>query len=113
MPSGVAAFACTISGLPTGSKTIAPAAVALTAAVGKIIEQDLTTGDNSFTVPAGSTYAVIEFPITTQTVVWKGNALDVGTQMFAGTLVALFSVQLVKGLASFILNSTGSIPGVE
>ena len=113
MPSGTATFSCTIANLPTGSKTIAPAAVALTAAVGKIIEQDLATGNNAFTIPSGSTYAVLEFPITTETVLWKKSNGETGTQLFAGTTIALFMVMLVKGETSFVLNSTGTVVGVE
>ena len=89
----------------------------MTAANGTILSKDLSIGDNTITVPTtpnAPTYAILEFPITTATVTWKGAGGDTGTQMFAATTVALFSVQLIKGLSSFILNATGStVPGVE
>jgi len=111
VPTGTANFTCVVSGLPTGSKTVAPPGVSLVAAVGKIVEVDLAIGDNSIAVPTGATYAVIEFPITLATV--KNGASGSGDQLFAGATQALFEVRLVGGLASFVLNTDILVPGLE
>jgi hypothetical protein len=118
MPTGTARFGAIISNLATGSKTIAVSAV-LAAAISEITDLNssnlslLQPGDNTIIVPPGSTYAVIQFPVTPGTVIWKGAGGDTGTQMIANPTEALFAAMLVSGLASFILNASVLIPGVE
>jgi hypothetical protein len=113
VPTGTANFTCVVSGLPTGSKTVAPPGVSLVAAVGKIVEVDLAIGDNSIAVPTGATYAVIEFPITLATVTLKNAGGDSGNTLFIGATQALFMVLLVQNATALILNATILVSGVE
>ena len=73
----------------------------------------LQPGDNTINVPSGATFAVIEIPTTPETVKWKGDPADVGTQMLSNTDSDLFCVMLVKGLSTFILNASDTIASVE
>lgn len=119
MAKGTATFGCILTNVLTGAKTVAPPPVVLTTAVDVIETRNssglslLQIGDNTINVPAGSTFAVISFPITPETVVWKGAGGDTGTQMLSNTNIPLFCVMLVSGLTSFILNATADIAGVE
>jgi hypothetical protein len=118
MPTGTAKFGVIISGLLTGSKTVAVQA-ALATAVSEITDVNnagqalLQSGDNTVTVPTGATLAIISFPVTPNTVTWKGAGGDTGTQMIANPAEALFAVMLVSGLSSFILNASALTTGVE
>lgn len=116
--TGTATFGCIVSGLATGTKNVQES-VNLDAIVAKITDVNdantslLQTGDNTITVPAGATFAVIKIPTTPETVKWKGIGGDTGTQMLSNTDRDLFCVMLVSGLANFILNATNTIAGVE
>lgn len=118
MATGTATFGCIVSGMLTGQKTV-QWSVALSDVADRIISVNsdnlalLQPGDNTILVPSNATFAVIEFPLTPETVLWKGDAGDVGTQMLSNTDASLFCVMLVKGLTSFILNATDTIASVE
>lgn len=118
MPTGTATFGALISNMLTGSKTVSVTA-SLGAAVDAItsVNSDnnslLQAGDNTINVPAGATFAVISFPVTANTIIWKGDPADVGTQMVSNPTEALFAAMLVSGLSSFILNADALTPFVE
>jgi hypothetical protein len=119
MASATVNFGAVVTGLLSGTKIVAPPQVLLSTPTAKIVDTNdanaalLQAGDNTVTVPTGSTWAVIAFPTTMGTVKWKGAGGDTGTQMIAAPIQPLFAVMLVAGLANFILNASIAIPNVE
>jgi hypothetical protein len=111
MPTGIVTASCVVTGLPTGSETIAPPGVTLTAAIGETVPFSLIIGDNTLTLPAGTTYAVLAFPITTAVVTRKGDPADVGVIILNAPSAALFSWELVQGATVIILNATVAVTG--
>lgn len=105
--TGTLTASCVVTGLTTGSKTIAPPSVSLLAVIGTITEVSLTAVTNiTITVPSGSTYCVVGFPVTAATVLLKGVAGDAGVTILTNPSFASFVVLPVQGAASFVMNAS-------
>lgn len=119
MANGTATFGCILTNLLTGAKTVAPPPVLFNTAIDIIETRNsvglalLQQGDNTINVPAGATFAVINFPATPATIIDKGVGGDTGTQMLSNTNIALFCVKLVSGATSFVLNASVAVANVE
>lgn len=103
-------------GLPSGMKTIGPVSMVGVKVVGGITDASLISGDNTFSVPAGAV-AVVIFPGTTPAATIKVrtnlNASDAGLPISPYTALGWAAWPLPSGTTSVILNSSGSVAGVE
>jgi hypothetical protein len=96
------------AGLLGGEKILGPISVVGTSIVGSIIDQVLTTGDNTFTIPAGAIGCVFIPPAgTTATVKYRTstNSADGGLPISGSQpFVHVFS----GAPTTVILNTTGT-----
>lgn len=104
------------AGLASGEKVIGPVTTTASNTVGTIIDTTLASGDNTFTVPSGSTCVAIFLgysPSVTVKVRTNLNVIDGGMPIapFGGT--PWFKMDLVSGVTSIVLNASGSLAGVE
>lgn len=109
------------SGLASGQKVIGPVTMTGTNTVGTIIDANLSSGDNTFAVPSfppsGQPYAVAIFlgsaPAVTVKVRTNLNVADGGLEIapYSGLGFAVFP--LPAGSTEIILNSSGSLAGIE
>jgi hypothetical protein len=98
-----------VTGLPTGSKSLGPLTVTPSAPIGDTRDVPLTTGDNTVTVPAGTTLVVITLPAgNTQAVKLKQVGGDSGTPLALAGLGAVL-VFPASPPASFVLNAAGAV----
>lgn len=112
--TGTVVVSSTISGLPSGSKTISPPAIALAAAVGQITDTTLASGANTITVPTGTTMAVCVFPVTSGSVILKGVTGDTGVTLINNPSVITWAAfPLAAAQTTFVLTASVSISGVE
>ena len=104
------------AGLASGQKVIGPVTFTGLNVIGGISDASLSSGDNPFTVPSGATFVAIflgSAPSATVKVRTNLNSTDGGLEIspYSGTGWAAFP--LPTGTTSVILNSTGSLTGVE
>ncbi len=109
------------SGLASGQKVIGPLTITGSNSVGSIIDANLASGDNTFAVPsfppAAQATAVLiclgNAPAVTVKVRTNLNTGDGGLEIapYSGLGFAVFP--LVAGTTSLILNSSGSLAGIE
>lgn len=106
MPAtGSVSISGSVTGLPTGSKTVGPITISSAAAVGQQTDLVLASGDNTITVPSTATAAIVVFAsASTTTKKIKGVAGDTGiTLAKTGKFVLQFDT---TPPASFIINSS-------
>lgn len=104
----------TISGLPTGSRTIGPINVASAAASGAVTEIVLQSGANTITLPTlpAPTGCVIQLPSTnTAVVTLKGVTGDTGIAI-GKTGSTLLTWDPTALPTSFVLNSASTQTGL-
>ena len=96
-------------GLTSGSKTIGPLTILGSATLGEVHDQALTSGDNTITVPATATAAIIVPPSSgTVTIKLKGAAGDTGLFLSEKYPIVLpFDPAHLP--ATFILNAGGTV----
>lgn len=98
----------TISGEPTGSRTVGPIALTSAAAVGQVTDVALASGANTITVPANSTGCLIQLPATnTAIVTLKGATGDTGIAL-GKTSTQLLTWDPAAAPASFVLSSAAA-----
>lgn len=105
-------LSATVLGLLTGNRTFSPAVASFSDAHGGLSIVDLTTGDNTITVPSGATGVLLVPPAdNAEGIELKGVGADTGFE------ISMTSWQLINfgatPPASFVLTTTGAIAGVE
>jgi hypothetical protein len=97
-----------VAGGPGGGKSIGPASTVSTNASDQRLEQGLSSGDNTITVPALAKKCVFTPPPTIIVVLkLKGSAGDVGTRISVNEFMVLsFDVGQT---ADFIINAASAI----
>lgn len=104
------------AGLPGGQVVIGPCTTTANATIGEKLFVSLSSGDNTTAVPAGATCVAVFLPQgTTATVKFRTNldSGDGGVLIAPVTINPWFKKDVVTGETSVVLNSTGSVPGVE
>jgi hypothetical protein len=95
----------TISGLPTGSKTVSASAT-LSSAVGGTVDTVLASGANTINVPTGATYAIIQPPTGNSiAVTLKGVTGDTGVKLH---LTAPTCIAIDPTTATFVLTAASA-----
>lgn len=98
-----------VTGPLTGSKSIT-ATWSLAAAVADVQTVSLSSGDNTITVPTGTSFILFTPPVAnTQVILVKGAAGDTGVQVSK----VLPTVLTWDATGALILNASGSITGCE
>lgn len=109
---GQVSIAATVQNLLTGSKSLGPVVANVASAVAQTTQTDFAIGDNTITIPTGTTWLIIVMPpAATGVIKLKGNAGDTGIQVSktAPALVLPFD----GTLPTLIINATVAITGVE
>lgn len=107
------------AGLASGAKTIGPVTMTGVSTVGQLIDQQLSSGDNTFTLPAGETISAVAifFGTTTATIKLRTNldSGDAGVQVapYVGAGIPWCVLPLPSGVTSVILNASATVAGVE
>lgn len=104
------------AGLVSGQKTIGPITTSGSNPIGQIDDTTLNSGDNTFTVPTGYTAVAIflgQSPNVTVKLRTNLNALEAGLQIAPVAVLSWAKFDLPVGVTSVILNSSGSLAGVE
>jgi hypothetical protein len=104
-------------GLVSGGKTIGPATMTGTAAIGEIIDATLSSGDNTFQVPTGAVaiaFASMSTPTVTVKLRTNLNLSDAGLPISpVATQGWWVACPLANGCTEVILNAGGSVAGIE
>ena len=104
------------AGLASGQVVIGPVTTTGANIVGEILIVTLSSGDNTFAVPTGSTKVSVVLPqgsSATVKVRTSANPSDGGIPISPVTAVPWYAQDLVSGMTSIILNASGSVPGVQ
>ena len=98
------------AGLPSGEKIIGPISATGNGVIGTIIDVQLASGDNTFSIPTGAVSVLVVFPqALTQTVKVRTNA-DTGGCQIAPQSAAYYAVLPLPSTAtSLILNASGAV----
>ena len=107
------------SGLASGSNLIGPQTMTGVSTVGQRTDAQLSTGDNTFTLPTGETVSAVAIFLGTTVATVKvrtnldsGDAgLQIAPYVGAGIPFAVFP--LPAGVTSVILNASTTVAGVE
>lgn len=108
MGAGTLTLSGTITGFPTGSRTVS-VLFPLPAAIDVSLSVNLSTGDNQIPVPSGASMVIIEFPSgTSSQILLKSQPADAGVSLnpFLPTVYSIGSPQ-----TSFYLNITQTLGG--
>jgi hypothetical protein len=98
-----------VTGPLTGSKSIT-ATWSLAAAVADVQTVSLSSGDNTITVPTGTSFILFTPPVANAEVLKvKGNAADTGVQISK----VLPTVLTWDATGSLIINAGGAVAGCE
>lgn len=110
--TGQVTLTSNVIGLLTGSKAYGAITASVSAAVATTLQTNLAVGDNTISIPTGSSWALITPPSTaTGILILKGNAGDTGIRVLkTGPFIAL---PLDTVLPVLILNASIAITGVE
>ena len=117
--AGTLTIAGLSAGLAAGQKTIGPVTMTGVSPVGSLIDAQLSSGDNVFTLPAGETISAIAIFLgtTTATVKVRTNldASDAGVQIapYVGAGTPWCVLPLPAGVTSVTLNASATVTGVE
>lgn len=105
--------AVTISGSTTNaggvSLQVGPIVMTSSTPIGSNLEQVLSSGDNSFTIPSGTTLIIVQLPLTNAVVtklVGATSGASTGTALLAAGGVALF--QPAASQTTFVLNAASA-----
>ena len=104
------------AGLVSGEKLIGPVTSTGNNLIGQIDDATLVAGDNTFAVPAGAVKVAVflgSAPAVTVKVRTNLNALEAGLPIAPVSGTPWFAMDLTTGVTSIILNSSGSLPGIE
>ena len=104
------------AGLVSGEKLIGPVTTTGSNLIGQIDDATLVAGDNTFAVPSGAIKVAIflnSAPSVTVKIRTNLNSTDGGLEIAPVSGTPWFAMDLVTGVTSIILNSSGSLPGVE
>lgn len=109
------------SGLASGQSVTGPITITGNNTVGTIIDANLSSGDNTFTVPsfppAGQVTAVAIFlgtgPAVTVKLRTNLNSGDGGLEIAPYSGLGFQTFMLPSGTTELILNSSGSLTGIE
>jgi hypothetical protein len=104
-------------GLVSGTKTIGPVTMTANATIGEILDVNLVTGDNTFTLPTGASAValVLQSPpgvtlkVRTDLDV-SGGGLTVGPSTVVGWWVGL---PVPTGATELIINAAAAVGGLE
>jgi hypothetical protein len=103
----------TLSGLPTGTDNVAPSEISFSAANGAREFKNLSSGDNTITLPTtpNAVTAVLIIPpsANTQAITLKGAGGDTGISL---SKTKPTWIHLGTAPASFILNAGGTVTGL-
>ncbi len=104
----------TVAPLPSGTITVTGVWNA-PAAVGEIVNYNLTTGDNTIPIPAGASFALITPPLNNSSLLClKGSGSDFGVTFAptpAGTSQPVL-LPLQAGQTSIIINASAPVTGI-
>lgn len=107
------------AGLASGQNIIGPVTLEGVSTVGQRTDQQLNSGDNSFTLPAGETVSAVAIFLGTTTATVKLrtnlNSGDAGLEIapYVGAGIPWCVIPLPAGVTSVILNASASVAGVE
>lgn len=104
------------AGLPGGQNVLGPVTTTGNNTVGGRIPISLSSGDNTFSIPTGSTSVAVILPqgiSATVTFRTNLNSGDTGTAIAPVTVVTWFKKDIVSGETSVILNSSSTVTGAE
>lgn len=105
--TGTVTIAATVSGLPTGSKAFSFAYGPLTGAVAEILDQALSSGNNTITVPTGATWLFIQPPSSNTVQMYlKTTPADVGLQL---DLTRMTPYPIPAGVTSLTINAAAPV----
>jgi hypothetical protein len=112
MPSATIQTTASISSAGAAAKSLTFPLIAVPNAVGTPQMLTIPAGNVTVTPPAGTTLIIAAIPAFTGTLTLKGVAADTGIVMLTNPpMPSVVSFPLAQ--ASFVLNSTVSIPGTE
>ena len=114
--SGTLTVSGMAAGLVSGEKLIGPVTTSGSNTIGQIDDATLAAGDNTFAVPSGAVAVAIflsSAPSVTVKVRTNLNTGDGGLEIAPVSGTPWFKMDLVTGTTSIILNSSGSLSGVE
>lgn len=107
------------AGLASGQKTVGPVTMTGVSTIGHLVDAQLSSGDNTFTLPSGETFAAVAIFLgaTVATVKVRTNldSGDVGVQIAppAAAGISWCVLPLPSGVTSVILNASTTVSGVE
>lgn len=103
------------SGLATGSKTIGPLTITGTAVVGEVLDVNLSSGDNTLTIPPNAIAVWIVPPATNTQALKVRTSLNSGDAGLPISASDPFGPFCWRGLSptTIIINAAGSVTGVE
>ncbi len=104
------------AGLATGQKVIGPITTTGANPIGTILDETLSSGDNTYAVPTGATKVLINLGSAASATVkvrTNLNSGDAGLQIAPYTITGWTAFDLVSGVTSIILNASTTVSGVE
>lgn len=101
------------AGLVSGQKVIGPVTMTGSATIGGISDASLASGDNPFVVPVGASAVAIFLGQASSVTVSMRTNLNVSDEGFPIGGSGFAVVPLESGVTEMILNSSGSLPGIE
>lgn len=109
---GQVSVAATVQNLLTGSKSLGPIVANISAAVAQTTQISLAIGDNTITIPTGTTWVLLVMPSTaTGIIILKGNAGDTGIRILETAPIVVLPLDSV--LPVLIINASAVVAGVE
>ena len=105
-----------VAGLTSGQVVIGPVTTTGNNIIGEVVITTLSTGDTTFAVPAGSVKVAIFLgtsATTTVTLRTNLNSGDAGVPIGPVTGTPWTALDIPTGVTSYILHSSGSLPGVQ